>query len=65
MFNKNEFKAAIARAGMTSRELAEKIGINESTLYRKINSNGAFNREEINTIIEVLHIEDPKEIFFA
>lgn len=65
MFSKNKFRAAIALAGITSKELAEKMGINESTLYRKINADGNFSRQEINRIIEILGITNPQEIFFA
>lgn len=65
MFDKNRFKAQIVLAGMTSKELAEKLGINESTLYRKVNNDGNFTRDEINKIIEILRIENPQDIFFA
>ncbi len=65
MFDKNKFKAQIVLMGMTSKELAEKLGINESTLYRKVNNNGNFTREEISAITAILRIENPAEIFFA
>ena len=65
MFDKNRFRAQIILAGMTAKELADKIGINESTLYRKINADGNFTREEIGKIVEILHIDNPKDIFFA
>ena len=65
MFDKKKFKAQIILAGMTAKELAAHLGINESTLYRKINSDGNFTREEIGKITEILNIENPKEIFFA
>lgn len=65
MFDKNKFRAQIILAGMTAKELAEKLGINESTLYRKINADGNFTREEISKIIEILQIRNPQEIFFA
>ena len=65
MFDKNRFRAQIILAGMTAKELADKIGINESTLYRKINADGNFTREEIGKIVEILHIDNPKDFFFA
>lgn len=65
LFDKRKFKAQMVLAGVSSKELAEKLGINESTLYRKINSNGNFTRTEINNIILLLSIDDPKDIFFA
>ena len=65
VFNRNEFKAQIARAGKTSKELAEFLGIDESTLYRKIQDDGRFTRQEIALIMEFLGISDVNAIFFA
>lgn len=65
MFDKNRFKAQLVLSGITSKELATKLGINESTLYRKINANGNFTREEISKITIILKIDNPKDIFFA
>lgn len=65
MFDIAEFRAALARKGMTRKELAEMLGINEVTLYRKLKRGGDFTREEINTMIEALDIDDPGKIFFA
>lgn len=65
MFNRNEFRAQIARAGKTNKEVAEYLGIDESTLYRKVQNNGSFTREEINKMILFLSIEQPEMIFFA
>ena len=65
MFMEREFRAQIVRAGKTNKELANHLGIDESTLYRKIKAGGNFTREEINKMIIVLNIEKPEEIFFA
>ena len=65
MFDVRRFKAQLVLKGVTGKMLAEKLHINESTLYRKINANGDFSREEINIMIEYLEIENPLEIFFA
>lgn len=65
MFDKNRFRAQLALNGMTLRDLASHLQMNESTLYRKINADGNFSREEINRMIVILRIEDPKSIFFA
>lgn len=65
MFNKNEFKAQIVKKGMTVKKIAESLGINEATVYRKINADGDFTREEINKLIDILQIENPMDIFFA
>lgn len=65
MFYKNKLKAQMTLLGITAKELAGKLEINEATFYRKLQRDGDFSRKEINTMIEVLKIEDPKEIFFA
>lgn len=67
MFRKNELKAEIARAGMTYETLARAVGINASSLYRKINGRTDFYRYEIVKITEVLHLDDAtmRRIFFA
>lgn len=64
MFNANELRAAIVRRGYTQKKLAEKIGISEPSMYRKI-KNGSFGLEEAQKIIDVLEIENPEKIFFA
>lgn len=67
MFDKRRFKAALALAGVSATELASAIGINASTLYRKINADGDFTREEISKITSFLGIGAPQvqAIFFA
>ena len=65
MFNLSEFRAAVARCGMTKKEVAEALGISEVTLWRKLNRNGDFTREEINILIDRLKIEDITAVFFA
>ena len=63
MFNEREFEAQMARKGVKKYELAEKLGMTYTSLYRKIKS-GRFTREEIGKIIELLEIKDPVPIFF-
>lgn len=65
MFDVRRFKAQLIFKGVTNKMLAERLNINESTLYRKINADGDFSREEINIMIEYLEIDNPSEIFFA
>ena len=65
MFNKLEFNAQIARKGMLKKDVAKALGIDVSTLYRKMEKDGDFSREEMSNLIELLGKEDPKEIFFA
>lgn len=63
MFDKRKFLAQMTLRNVSKKTLAEKLGINEVTLYRKINNDGFFTRKEINTMIEFLAIENPAEIF--
>lgn len=65
MFDKNKFKASIVAAGKTVNDVAVELGMNESTLYRKISNDGAFTRQEIQKLIVFLKIENPFDIFFA
>lgn len=65
MFDRRRFMAQLALVGMTLRELAQKLNIDESTLYRKISDDGRFSRKEMNEIIQILDIADPTPIFFA
>lgn len=64
-FNRLEFNAQLARKGMSVQKLADDIGMPVSTMYRKLNNNGDFDRVEIANIVERLEIEDPSKIFFA
>lgn len=65
LFDRNEFKAQIVRKGKTMKQVADFLGIDESTLYRKIQADGNFTREEINLLIEFLEISEPMSIFFT
>ena len=64
MFNEREFEAQLVRKGIKKYELAEKLGMTYTNLYRKIKT-GRFTREEIGKIIDIAEIEDPMPIFFA
>ncbi|MBR3308986.1 MAG: helix-turn-helix domain-containing protein [Lachnospiraceae bacterium] len=65
MFNQNKLRAQMVLKGMSAKDLSKALSINESTFYRKLQNDGCFTRQEINTMIQVLEIEDPADIFFA
>jgi DNA invertase Pin-like site-specific DNA recombinase len=65
MFDKKRFKAQVVLSGKTYQEIAKELGVDQSTLYRKINADGNFTRSEINALIDILDIENPQDIFFA
>lgn len=64
MVNINELKAAMVRKGKTQKDVANDIGISPRSLTNKMKS-GIFLSNEIESMIRVLDIENPVDIFFA
>lgn len=66
MFNKRLLKSKVVARGMTLGDLAVAIGINASTMTRKLKQ-GTFTRAEIYAISDVLQLTDEEviAIFFA
>ena len=61
-------KEKIAANGLNIKKVAETIGIDESTFYRKLKANGeTFTVKEVYAIIDILNIDkrDAGEIFFS
>lgn len=54
----------IAKRGTSQRKVAKKLGITDKTFYQKMKK-GVFTSTEIYQMIEILSIEEVKEIFFA
>lgn len=67
MFDRNKFKAKIIESGLSVEKLANILGINVVTLYRKINGISDFSRSEIQIIRQTLNMspQTMDEIFFA
>lgn len=65
MFDGNRLKAQMVLKNVSTKKLCEALQINESTFYRKMQNDGSFNRQEIATIIRLLDIEHPEDIFFT
>ena len=65
MFNRKAFQLAVISADTTYEDVAKAIGINASTLYRKISGQSEFTRSEIQSICEVLKLDSPMDIFFT
>ena len=63
-FNKLLLKGYMVAKGYNVKELAGEIGMNEVTLYRKLNT-GNFSRNEIIKIAEILDITDINRVFFC
>ncbi len=64
MFDYRKFKAELIIKGKNMKDIANVLGINEATLYRKLNGKSDFYRREIQLICNYLDIEDPSDIFF-
>ena len=64
MIKTDELKGIIAKNGYSQSDIAGEIGITPKTFYEKM-KNGVFGSDEIQTMIDELHIDDPMPIFFA
>lgn len=53
------------RKNETIDSLCRKVGFSKSAFYRKINGKTQFTLAEIKSMIEVLDIDNPTEIFFV
>ncbi|WP_232306043.1 helix-turn-helix domain-containing protein [Pontibacillus litoralis] len=65
--NVNKLKGKIVEHEMNIEELADKIGVDKSTLYRKLNRKGeTLSIKEANSIVNVLNLskEESVAIFF-
>ena len=68
MVNVNKLKGKIVECGMNVETLADTIGMDKSTLYRKINSNGCnFTIREADLISKALNLaySEVNAIFFS
>lgn len=67
VFNKNKLKAKITENGLTIEQVAQILGINRATLYRKLAGESEFTRNEIAMLKNSLQIslDEINAIFFA
>ena len=67
MFNRNKLKAKFVEKGFSIGQVAQILGINPATLYRKMASETEFTRNEIAMLKSALNIslEEINSIFFA
>jgi len=67
MFRPELLKAKMVELHINADTLSDKLGINVTTLYRKINGDSEFNRNELNIIRDILNLssDDMDAIFFA
>lgn len=64
MIKTDKLRGIIAERGLTQADVAKKIGRSPKAFYEKMKK-GIFGSNEIQIMIEELHIEDPESIFFA
>lgn len=64
MIKTNELRGIIAKNGLFQTDVAKMIGVTPKTFYEKM-KNGVFSSDEIQIMIDELHIDDPMPIFFA
>ena len=60
----NELKGRFVAKGLTQEEVAKHIGITPKTLSLKLKA-GVLGSDEIEKLMELLEIEDPRYIFFG
>ena len=64
MIKTDELRGIIAKNGLSQTDVAKMIGVTPKTFYEKM-KNGVFGSDEIQVMIDELHIDDPMAIFFA
>ena len=64
MIRTDKLRGLIVENGLSQQDVAKQIGITPKTFYEKM-KNGVFGSDEIQVMIDLLHIDDPVSIFFA
>ena len=62
MIRTDKLRGVIAEKGYSQSDIARKIGITPKTFYEKMKI-GVFGSDEIQIMIDELHIDNPIEIF--
>ncbi|MDO4647758.1 MAG: helix-turn-helix domain-containing protein [Eubacteriales bacterium] len=68
MVDVNKLREKIGSCGMNITEMAEKVGIDKATFYRKLSANGAtFSIKEVDAMARVLKMDknEVNKIFFT
>ena len=64
MIKTDELRGIIAKNGLSQSDVAKMIGVTPKTFYEKMKV-GVFGSDEIQIMIDELHIDNPMPIFFA
>ena len=67
MVDVNKLRGKIVEKGFSQQELAQSIGIDRSTFYRKMRNNGDFSIGEVAEIAKIMQLsnEEAIEIFLS
>ena len=60
--NQAKLRGIIAENNMSQAQVAKSIGLSEKTFYRKMKK-GIFGTDEVKRLIDLLHIDNPVDIF--
>lgn len=58
-------KYEMDRRNVSVDDLCKSIGISRSAFYRKIGGKTEFTRSEMQSIVDLLHLDSPVPIFFG
>lgn len=64
MVKTDELRGIFAKNNKSQADIAKLIGITPKTFYMRMQK-GVFGSDEIQIMIDELHIENPMDIFFA
>lgn len=64
MINTAKLRGVIAENGKTQQEVAGMLNIAPKTFYQRMKK-GVFGSDEIQIMIDNLHIDNPMDIFFT
>lgn len=64
MINTDELRGIFAKNGKSQSDIAKMLNITPKTFYTRMQK-GVFGSDEIQIMIDELHIDNPMDIFFA
>lgn len=64
MVSVDKLRGIIAEKGLSQRQVAKLLGMNEKTFYNKM-KRGVFGTDEVEQMIALLHIHNPTDIFLS
>ena len=64
MVNTAKLRGIITENGKTQQDVAKMLGITPKTFYERMKK-GKFGSDDIQVMIDELHIENPVDVFFA